>query len=302
MSSDWEETFRAWSKPSSATEQQRADNAERMIREAITGSKALAEHTVEVFAQGSYKNNTNVREDSDVDICVCCTDVFLYDFSMAQGITKQDAGISDSAYFYKQFKNEVEQALVDKFGRRGVARGNKAFDVHENSYRLDADAVACMQHRRYTCRGASGGCLYEAGTEFHPDSGGKIVNWPRQQYENGVWKNKETGNRFKFMTRLLKRLRNRMAEDGVPEAEPIASFLIECLVWNVPSEGFGHEAYADDVRYVLAHTFNQTMTEESCQEWGEVSDLKYLFRGGTPWTREQAHAFLGAAWNYVEFE
>ena len=302
MSRDWEETFRAWSKPSSATEQERADNVERMIRDAITESKTLAKHTIEVFVQGSYKNNTNVREDSDVDICVRCLDVFFYDFSMADGITKDDADISDASYTYAQFKNDVGQALAAKFGERGVTRGNKAFDVHENSYRVDADVVPCFEHRRYTHKDANGKCVHISGTEFRPDDGGRVINWPEQQYENGVWKNGKTGNRFKFITRALKRLRNEMAEESVSQADPVASFLIESLVWNVPNEGFGHEAYTNDVRSALAHTFNNTIQDEDCKDWGEVSDLKYLFRGVQPWTREQAHVFLGAAWDYVGFE
>jgi len=147
---DWEQTFRAWSKPSSETEQAKAENAERMIREAIWEHDALAEMEIEVFAQGSYKNNTNVREDSDVDICVCLMRPFFADFSMAEGITERDAGLSDSNYTYEEFKSEVGAALVSKFGQAGVTRGDKAFDVHENSYRVDADVVACLEHRRYT--------------------------------------------------------------------------------------------------------------------------------------------------------
>ena len=293
MSRDWEQRFRAWSKPSSPTEQEQANNAERMIRDAIIASKALAEHTIEVFAQGSYKNNTNVREESDVDICVRCMDVFFSDFSMAEGITKGDADISDASYTYAQFKNDVGHALVAKFGQRGVTRGNKAFDVHENSYRVDTDVVACFEHSRYTHKDANGKCVHISGTEFRPDDGGRVINWPEQQYENGVWKNGKTGNRFKFITRALKRLRNEMADEGVSQADPIASFLIESLVWNVPNEGFGHEAYADDVPFALAHTFNNTMKDDDCKEWGEVSDLKYHFRGVQPWTPEQAHTVFG---------
>ena len=150
MSRNWEETFRAWAKPSSPTEQERADNAERMIRDAITESRTLVKHTIEVFSQGSYRNNTNVREESDVDVCVRCMDVFFYDLSMADGITKEDADISDASYTYAQFKHDIGLALVAKFGERGVTRGNKAVDVHENSYRVDAEVVACFEHRRYT--------------------------------------------------------------------------------------------------------------------------------------------------------
>ena len=43
---------------------------------------------------------------------------------------------------------------------------------------------------------------------------------------------------------------------------PSRSFLIDSLVWNVPDEGFGHVAYKDDVRWVLAHLFNNTIRVE----------------------------------------
>ncbi len=301
MPRDWEDTFSRWSGPSSPTEQEKQERAERMVREAIRESDTLRGKQIEVFPQGSYRNNTNVREDSDVDICVCCMSVFFTDFSMADGFAKEHVGLVDSPYTYAQFKNEVEAALVAKFGRQGVTRGNKAFDVHETTARIDADVVPCLEHRRYTRRDLSGGYVYLSGTEFHPDNGGKIINWPQQHYDNGVVKNDATGGRFKRIVRVLKRLRNEMADHDIAAAKPIASYLIECLIWNVPNKGFGHERYADDVRYALAHTFNETISDDRCREWGEVNELKYLFRPSQPWTRQQAHTFLSAAWDYVGF-
>jgi hypothetical protein len=271
-----------------------------MIHSAISQSMALAHRTIQVFAQGSYRNNTNVRQDSDVDICVRCMDVFLYD--LPADLSKEQAAIFDATYTYAQFKNELEEALVAKFGRAGVTRGNKAFDVHENTYRVDADVVACFEHRRYTGTTPAGQPRYLSGTELRPDSGGRVINWPEQHYDNGVAKNKATGGRFKNITRVAKRLRNEMASNGIAAAKPIPSYLIECLVWNVPDAGFGHNTYTDDVRHVLAHTFNETMKDETCHEWVEVNELKYLFWPSQAWTRSQAHAFLGAAWDYVGFE
>jgi hypothetical protein len=116
-----------------------------------------------------------------------------------------------------------------------------------------------------------------------------------------VGKNEATGSRFKYITRALKRLRNEMADRGMAAAKLVPSYFIECLVWNVPNEGFGHNEYTADVRYVLAHTWNETLTDDRCREWGEVNELKYLFRPGQPWTREQAHAFLDIAWNNIGF-
>jgi hypothetical protein len=295
---DWEETFRKWSKPSSDTEQAKSENAESMIRAAIRDCPVLSQRTVEVFAQGSYRNNTNVRQDSDVDICVRCTDTCFNDFSGVQGLTLQGAGLVPATYSYAQFKNEVGDALLVKFGAKGVQRGSKAFDVHPTSYRVDADVVPVFEHRNYS-RDFLGRLTYRSGTGFLPDIGDKIVNWPQQHYDNGVMKNKATGNRFKFITRVIKRLRNKMADEGITAAKPIPSYFIECLVYNAPDDTFGHASYVSDVRQVLAHLFNYTVQDDRCAKWTEVNDIKYLFHCTQPWSRQKAFDFVDAAWNYV---
>ena len=295
MSRDWESTFRSWGQAPSQTERDKCENAEQAVRKAIAASAALAARSITVFAQGSYANRTNVRQDSDVDICVLCRDVFYY--NLPAGVLRETYGITPANYEYAQFKNEVWDALTDYFGYSAVARGNKAFDVHANSYRVDADVVPAFEYRRHTSASA-----YHEGTKFLPDNGGGVINWPTQNYDNGVSKNQRTGERFKAMVRIMKRLRNEMNEAAIGAAKPIPSFLNECLVWNVPDEGFGHDTYKEDVRYVIAHLWNNTRTVESCGEWGEINELKYLFRGGQPWTSEQTNRFLQAAWTYVGLE
>lgn len=301
MTRDWESTFREWSKPSSDTEQQKSDNAERAIKAAIAESPELSKRNVIVFPQGSYRNNTNVRLDSDVDICVLCKDVFFYDLPSDESVTKTSAAITDAQYEYSTFKNEVELALVRKFGRNMVKRGNKAFDIHENTYRVDADAVACFLYRDYY-RDINGQIQYREGTQLQPDNGGKIENWPDQHYKNGVTKNNNTSGRFKFMTRVIKRLRNEMEENKFLDAKPAPSYLIECLVWNTPNNYFGNAEFTADIRNIFAHTFNETLAIEKCREWVEVNGIKYLFHITQLWTREQANAFLGAAWDYIGYK
>jgi hypothetical protein len=56
------------------------------------------------------------------------------------------------------------------------------------------------------------------------------------------------------------------------------------------------------VRYAIAHLWGKTQTDETCKEWGEINELKYLFRPSQPWTREQVNGFLYAAWNYIGFK
>ena len=291
----WEEQFQEWARPPGITEQTKCENAERACRRAIVASASLARHSVSVIQQGSYRNRTNGGIDTDVDICVLCPDTFFFD--LPQGMTAPQFSINAATYGYTEYKNEVGRALTDYLGASHVARGDKAFDVHENTYRIDADVVAGFEYRLYVASGD-----YLQGASFFTDSGKRIVNWPEQNYANGVTKNTATGRRFKGCVRILKHLRDAMNEDKVAAAKPIPSYLCECLVWNVPNEGFGHDSLTADVRWVLAHLFNNTRRDEDCTEWCEVNDIKYLFRASQPWTREQAHAFVSAAWDYVRFK
>ena len=288
MTRDWEATFKNWAQPPGKTEQAKCNNAVQVIRNAIDKSPNLNQRSTTVFPQGSYRNRTNVRTESDVDICVLCTDTFFY--KLPDGVEPDDFGIIPSSYSYFDYKNDVEDALVTYLGWEAVTRGNKAFDVHENTYRVDADVVACFEYRRYRRNGN-----YTKGVAFNTDQKRRIVNWPEQNYENGVTKNNATGRRFKALVRILKQLRNEMA-DTTP------SYLIESLVWNVHNIGFGNETYTADVRYALAHLWDNTRSFDNCKEWGEINELKYLFRDSQPWTREQANTFLYDAWNYVGFE
>lgn len=296
-----EDLFSSWAQGPGKTEADKCENAETAVRKAIDADKGLSKLDVTVFAQGSYMARTNVKQDSDVDICIRYNRAFFPDYP--KGKTREDFENVESELKFFDFKDMVEKAVRSYFGTSSVRRGNKAFDIHANTYRVDADAVPAYEHRRYTgAFNADGSHHYLSGVAFLPDKGDQIINWPQQDYDNGVQRNDATDRRYKRVIRILKRLRNKMQEDGTPEAQNIASFLIECLVWNAPLEAFQHSTYTEDVRYVMADIFNRTRNQADCSEWGEVNELKYLFRPSQAWTREQANRFLDAAWSYIGFK
>lgn len=296
-----EETFTSWSQGPGKTEAEKCENAETAVRKAIAADKELEGLNVSVFAQGSYRARTNIRQDSDVDICVRYNSAFFPEYP--DGKTGKDFGHGDSSLTFADFKNKVERSLKTYFGGMSVTRGSKAFDLHSNSYRIDADVVPTFSHRRYTGKlNSDESDHFHEGVAFLPDQGSLIKNWPQQTYDNGVSRNDATGRRFKRVIRILKRLRNKMQEDKVAEALNIASFLIECLVWNAPLSAFQHDTYTEDVRQVIIDVWNPTKSDETCSNWVEVSRLKWLFRPTQPWTRQQAHEFMQAAWNYIGYK
>lgn len=302
MSAIWEDVFKEWAKAPPRAEQQTSESAIQAIKEAVSNSPTLSKRRIKTFAQGSYRNRVNVRQDSDVDVGVLCFDVFLSHYP--QGTSRETLGHVDGGYPYGQFKNELEDALVAYFGRASVRRGNKAFDLGNNAYSVEADVVPFFEYRQYWPDKH-----YLAGVALIPDRGGRIANFPERlvndwpdtplHYENGVRKNDRTARRFKGVARIVKKLRNLMADRNVPEAAPIPGFLIECLVWNVLDSCFVGSTWDVRVQAVLAYLTANTASSANCDKWCEVNDIKYLFHPSQKWTRAEANAFVRRARDFV---
>lgn len=287
--------YKDWAQPPGEAEQRRCANAESNIRTAIQKSSDLKQRNITVFTHGSYRNRVNVRENSDVDIGVLCNDVFFY--HLPEGYAAKSFNITPADYEYSQFKNEVEAALVAYFGRTAVKRGKKAFDIKETSRQVEADVAPFFAHRRYNQQGR-----YWSGVELRSDGGDRIINWPEQNYENGVNKNGLTNRSYKGMVRILKRLMFQMEENGLASSEKTPGFLLECMTYNVPNEHFLHDNWSTDARAILAFLFNKTISDADCNKWREVSEMKWLFSTAQKWNRADAHSFIGAAWNYIGFQ
>ncbi len=295
----WEDTFRSWATPPGQTEKTKMENAETAIKKAIANHERLSGMDISIFAQGSYKMSTSVKQDSDVDVCIRLNSTFFERYP--EGKTREDYGNIEGSITFDEYKNLIQEALNNYFGSQYVTRGNKAFDIHSNSYRVDADAVPAFAYRYYYGNGEND-YRDPVGISFNTDRGERIINWPEHVYRNGVTKQSETGQRYKKIVRIIKKLRNKMQDENISNSHDIASFLIESMIWNVPKDKFGNYNYYDDVRAVLANCFNATLSNGACKEHCEVNDIKYLFHSTQPWTREKAHGFFDAAWDYIGFE
>ncbi len=291
-----EETLTNWTKPPSDTEETKLGNAERMVKDALNEDPVLSGKSTEVFGQGSYANDTNVRLNSDIDINVRYTGGFYFD--LPDGKTREDFGLgSPIDYSITQYKDEVYAALVRKFGAASIRRKNKCITVLGNSYRVQTDVVPTWNYRRYD---ASGG--FVLGAKLRADSGEDVINYPKQHIENGKRKNADTYRRFKRLTRIYRKMRYRMINDGLTVSDSITSFLLECLVWNVPNEIFvDYDSWQSRLKASIVHLYDHTKDENKCDEWGEVSELLYLFRGNRKWSKEAVKTFLVDAWVYLDY-
>lgn len=288
-----EDKLCGWTGPSSATEKEKQDRTERMIREAIDSHIPFDDCSLKVFAKGSYANNTNVRSDSDVDIAVECTDVLYWDES--------EKGVHAPGESYKgiwtptKLRSELISALTAKFPGQVDTSGSTAIQINSSSARVDADVVPCFSFRYYMKHGS------RDGTKIFKKNGSNLVNYPGQQKENGTAKNNATNHAYKKGARLLKRIENIMAADGTFRELP--SFFMECLAYNCPDYVFSHSTWTERLRAMLFYIWDNLQGDEPSENrWLEVNECFFLFHPGQEWTRKDGRDFAKAAWNYLGFK
>ena len=93
-----------------------------------------------------------------------------------------------------------------------------------------------------------------------------------------------------------------MIDDGENVSDSITSFLLECLVWNVPNRILNNnETWTERLKESIIYIYNNTKEESTCKEWGEVSELFYLFHSGRKWSYEDVKSYMQLLWNHLEF-
>lgn len=141
-----EQQLITWSKPVSTSEDQKCQNAINQITAALKtkfGSK------ISLFLQGSYRNNTNVRQNSDVDIVMRYDNAFYPDLQRLSEDDKAayNAQKINSGYNFDELKADTQAALKTVF-TTDVKRKNKCIQVNGNTYRVTADVIPCFVLKR----------------------------------------------------------------------------------------------------------------------------------------------------------
>jgi hypothetical protein len=214
---------------------------------------ALAEivqrRSVDVFLQGSYANSTNIRADSDVDVVVMTRATFQgASERLASTARSEFDALPAATYTAADLRREVTQALTAYYGSDRVHSRNKCVRVDRSPGYVDADVVPCLQYRWFTGPYANVAADYKEGIAIHPLRGGRIVNFPKEHIGNGQVKNAVCGGRYKATVRQVKRLRNRAVDGGWLEEGVAPGYLLECMVFNAPTERF----VSDDSERLIA--------------------------------------------------
>src|SRR5437667_10793222 len=122
----------------------------RSIQAALAAQNSpIRDKDYEVYLQGSYKNDTNIRGDSDVDIVVQLNTTFQPNLSLLNPAQAQafHQAFPNATYHWADFRRDALTALRAYFGAASVQEGNKSLNVIADPGRLAADVVPCLDYR-----------------------------------------------------------------------------------------------------------------------------------------------------------
>jgi hypothetical protein len=252
----------------------------------------------EVFLQGSYKNDTNVFGDSDVDIVLKHNGTFYKDLSRLAPAHRQayDAAFGGGGVVdvYSAFKKDAVAYISRLYNK--VAVGTKAVFIPGNNNRRDSDVLITQQFRRYYEFESHAKQRYDEGVCFFTSGVVMVENFPKQHSDNCAAKHKNTKSWFKPMVRIFKNMRNAMMEKGLL-AEGIApSYFIEGMLYNVPDGKFGG-TYQSTWIECFNHIVTAKRDDLVCANY-----MHWLVRDASPtsWPVANFNTFTGALKKYWE--
>jgi hypothetical protein len=287
-----EEQLETWSHQGATTT---AKLTHETVRNAFSHtSSPLEGKDIEVYLQGSYVNDTNIRTESDVDIVVQLNSSWFPDTSRLPPEQQQlyNSSYSTATYTDQHFRYDVIRSLQSYFGTSSIHVGNKSIKVLPGSGRLSADVVAGLQYRRYLFFRGIYDQDFVAGIGFHSQDGELIVHFPKLHYENGVRKNASTQNWFKPTVRLFKNTRSYMVDHNLIGADLAPSYFLECMIYNVPDSEFG-PSFSDTFCNIVNWLAKQDINGFVCQ-----SEQSMLFgTSSEQWSIDKARRFVNATIN-----
>lgn len=261
----------------------------------------------QMFLQGSYKNNTNIYAESDVDIILMRQDCFIYNtkpltnenqhrllFSLCNQSLKalnywNESHRKDALNIIDISRREIYNALIKKYLKGNVKIASKAMtilpDIHAN--RRKADLIIAIPYRLYT----SSEYFYE-GICFHNRKENKLdINFPKEHSKNLTEKHQETNNILKPTIRICKNLYRYLSlkNKGQFTKALVSSYNIECMIYNVPSEYFKNDEQ-ENIISCLDWIRNANTNEFVC-----ANQLRWLFKGESCWSKSKCKFFTNAA-------
>ena len=284
-----ENHLKIWAQPGTV---QGAKNTHAAIRYALGRHQWSEDVRFRTYLQGSYRNNTHLRRQSDVDVVVELTSIPIRDGSLLPDSQKRLLQMSfpEPEYGWRRFRRDVLRAITDSFGASRVKEGKKTLKLVMESPEIPVDVVVAVRYLTYTeYSGQSSYKQTEGMGLYLPTESRWTVSYPHLHRRNGVGKEKATNWWFRRTIRMFKNARAQLVEEGRLAPATARSYQIECLLYNVPDRLLGRScqsAYSSALYWLRDNGLSRFFSQNK---------LVPLFDGGPDsWKEKDARTLIDA--------
>jgi len=279
----------SWAKQGAVTTAKKTADSVRAALKAWQFPSGVA---YDVYLQGSYRNDTNIRGDSDVDVVAELHSTFHH--NVAELPVDQQrafhAAFLNAAYSGSDFRRDVTAALAAYYGASGVdASGNKSITIKARDGYLPADLVPCTTYRHYSRFLEADQSSFVERIRLCTLDGTTVVNFPKRHYDNGCSKSDATGGEYKPTVRVFKNARTWMVENGGLQDGVAPSYFVECLLYNAPSALYVSD-YTKSFPAITRSLQHASLDDMLCQN----GVTKLFGSGNTQWSVTKAQTLLSS--------
>ena len=229
-----ENQLKIWAQPGTV---QGAKNTHAAIRNALAGHQWPDDVRYRTYLQGSYRNNTHLRRQSDVDVVVELTSLPIRDGSLLPDAQQRllQGAFPEPEYGWRRFRRDVLRAVADRFGASRGREGKKTIKLVMESPEIPVDVVVAVRYLTYSEYSGQRSYKHTEGMGLYlPTENRWTVSYPHVHRRHGVVKEKATHWRFRPCIRMFKNARAQLVEQGRLVPDTARSYQIECLLYNVP--------------------------------------------------------------------
>ncbi|MFF2951541.1 hypothetical protein ACFVVU_09425 [Kitasatospora sp. NPDC057965] len=290
-----------WAEPRTASDREWLEDARQLVAEAVARHPAFADLGLLVEPIGSWANGTHLDSTVDIDIRVEFTERTFH--GAAAGVSSPGLARQHRAYGGRwtpaEFRSELGAALTAVHDAVDTGRATALRVPGVPGGRPGVRVVPCFGYlHRPVLMGTE-----QRGTVVFTRDGRHLVNWPRQQLENGRAKDTATGHRYTYAVRALKAVASDPASAGASRALP--SYFAQCLIHSVPDETLRAGSLDDAFRGALDFLKYQLGVWSMFAKPDtllEPNGITRLFGPGRPWTRSDGHALVVAARRHLGYQ
>lgn len=247
------------------------------------------EYGPDIYLQGSYGNNTNIEDESDVDIVIEMTTTYYYDINLLpeEYQLKFRSEHPPSNRSIHDFKKHIVDILEGSSYDYDLK--NKCIKITSGTS-LNADIIVCARFRKFTTYSK-----YYEGITFWDKEGQQIISYPKYHKEFMKEKNKRVPD-FKPTVRIFKNIKTELINSGWIDEDRISSYFVESMIYNVHDYYFTISDLQNRVLEIILWCIKYITHHKMFTPCGRY----YLFGDGeNQWDKHDAINFLRNAYIIV---